>query len=153
MKRFLSLFLLLALQLGCSHPEPSSNPIQTMNDYPVSIEISKYRSDSIKAQPELISVLSERDEIQKTVNQLKETAETVSINDVDSQNAAFYVIKLLYNQGEQQNFLWIAEKNAVKSIAWNKEYDFEQFTDKEKINLIHLAGEAGWHSLKNKLLP
>ncbi|CAM3155897.1 hypothetical protein PASE110613_17920 [Paenibacillus sediminis] len=154
MKYILSLLLLLYL-VGCSNEQTTQikeieDKVQTSNQYLEisefnteslkTVELSLYRTDSIKSQPEMFNMYYEKkdiDEIHEWINQI-EHQPTNEFFDIKS----LYILQFSYlDDGEQietHRRLAYARNQSGKVFVQeitDQKIDYDQFTDEDYILL------------------
>lgn len=119
------------------------------------INVSLYSSKhSVKSQPMLVKVISERNEIMEYDSKIKmrESVE-LPINDVTE----VYYLQLEYvknDVSEYKDIVYVRSsetKTYFKEIKMRLEYNYDKFDDSAKKLLLHSIGTKGWYKLSNQL--
>ena len=119
------------------------------------INVSLYSSKhSLKSQPMLVKVISERNEIMEYDSKLKmRDAAELPINDVTE----LYYLQLEYvinDVSEYKDIVYARSsetKTYFKEIKMRSEYNYEKFDDTEKKLLLYSIGTKGWYKLSDQL--
>ncbi|EGW36052.1 hypothetical protein [Desulfosporosinus sp. OT] len=157
--RVLSIIIIIILLVTGCNPHSNSNVSapstsnhnSSNNVFPSSIEISIYRKDYPKAQPELVTVISEADKIIEAMETINNPITTNFENKDQKSYNRIFVINLIYGK-EQTHLMYLPYNDLIKVIKWNEQYNFDTYSDKEEKQLLNMIENNGWNKLGNKLL-
>jgi hypothetical protein len=130
-----------------------SSPISRLQ----SVEVSFYKSNSSRGQPELINMYTDKSAPEKLKEFSTWTENSKSLVDVDATNVnSIYFIQLDFDNKTSKYFLCLYasdKKVYLKQIPFDevKDVNLDQFDSSQVGHLIELVGKAGW--MESKAIP
>ncbi|MBB3108714.1 hypothetical protein FHS18_000742 [Paenibacillus phyllosphaerae] len=143
----LGLILLACTGNGCSS---SDTEAASDSGQLASVLVSIYRSDSIKAQPELIQAIHEPDELQSVENWM--ASGTESTLPPEDQLGRIFTYSLGYENDEGQVVRYVSYmvvesadgKRLFKPYEIKPAYNLDHYEDAMLGSIIELIGKQGW---------
>ncbi|MBH5319111.1 hypothetical protein I6N90_14990 [Paenibacillus sp. GSMTC-2017] len=144
------------LLISCS-VSTNTNENQSLQ-YPTIVYIYIYRSDSIKPQPELISVISEAKLLETVTKEIQNADPHATIPTAEKIDSIFYFQFSYETKGittRTEDYIYVSDMNGnyfIKSFKMMPQYDFDNYNTSEKELLLRNIGFNDWKSLSSPLL-
>lgn len=125
-----------------------------------SVEISMYRTNSVRVQPELINVYFEQPEIEKIKNWIMNATNTTT--SISSSINSIFLYKFIYqglnNIEEQKILVYVKDQNndvfihQISVDTLRKINSFDTFQEKDRSTIISYIGEDDWYKTNELIM-
>lgn len=143
------------LLISCSVSKVTNESLSLQ--YPTLANVSLYRSDSIKPQPELISAQSDAKLLEAAVKEIQAAAPPTTIPAAQKIDAIFYFQFSYETKGsaKAEDYMYVSDIDGnyfIKSFKMMSRYSIDNYDEKEKELLLQDIGYDGWQPLASPLL-
>lgn len=168
MNRVSFLLLFMVVLSSCSSINANSKEVNTHHNYISSfntnllksVEVSKYRSDSIKSQPELINVYSEQAELEKIKKWVMSASNTTTAvsSPIDSIFLYRFIYQGLNNIEEQKMLIYVKDRNndvfihQISADSLSTIGSFDTFHEEDLLTIMSYIGGDGWYKTSELIM-
>ncbi|MDR9856192.1 hypothetical protein RJP21_21550 [Paenibacillus sp. VCA1] len=166
MKQIIHFLLLISFLCSCSGGnrtkiDQNHNTIFSYNNNSLkSVEISMYRTNSIRVQPELINVYFEQSEIEKIKSWIMNT--TNATTSISSSINSIFLYKFIYqglnNIEEEKMLVYVIDQNndvfihQISADTLRKINSFDTFQEKDRSTILSYIGEDDWYKTNDLIM-
>ncbi|WP_154665923.1 hypothetical protein [Paenibacillus pinihumi] len=150
----LTLCSMLLISCSVSKETIESQSLQ----YPMSVNVSLYRSDSIKPQPELIDVISDAKLLETATKEIQNADPNATIPMAEKINSISYLQFSYKTEGintRTEDYMYVSDMNGnyfIKRFKMMTQYSFDNYNTSEKELLLQNIGYNDWKPLSSPLL-